>query len=169
MEVFLLKKTMLTCPKVGLIFVCYSLFIILISVFIAFLIQNILVGCIFVLFIESFAVFGFWCLWGRAVFRAWIPVSIDEKGVSNRYCKISWDEIEGVGFDYLQYPLDRMRFREADVGMILYFSKKKDRESLAGCSLRDTVFFPKNQKSIELIRQYAPDVLERLGMKHRDE
>jgi hypothetical protein len=31
------------------------------------------------------------------------------------------------------------------------------------------VFFPKNQRSIEIIRQYAPDVLERLGMKHRDE
>ena len=154
-----------TCPKLILIFICRSLFGVLLSIVPAFLFKDRLYTFIFFICIEILIVVSLLCVWKRSLFRAWILVSVDETGISNRYCKLSWNDIQYCGFDYLQHQVYGL-FLSFELGRMFCFSRKEDQCSFSKSSLNDVVFVPYNKKVIEMIKKYAPNLSEDLDLNN---
>ena len=105
---------------------------------------------IIAIFLVLFRIFSFW---KSSVLKSFILVKFDKNGISNRYCSVRWNDVNVIKIDDLHEPNPTL-LKDYNFG-ILYFiqtNQQEISESFLNYDVRDTIFFPCNDKVCELLR-----------------
>ena len=160
MEVKMKKITKFTCPKMALRIVVH--YIIEASLlFLVLLVKYLpvqLLG-VFGVVLSNFMFIKF-NGYGASIFRSFIRVRISEEGISNAFCKIKWEEIRRVEYEYLEIKYNARRHQyiwniTTKYGLVLFVSKIQSNEKITfnNYSLKNTICMPFDENIKKIIEE----------------
>ena len=93
--------------------------------------------------------------YGFSVFRCFILVKIDSKGISNIFCKIKWNEIVDIQYEMLETEFkakyNKMRIA-GNFGLVMFLTgKANENATFRKYSLKKTICVPFDEKIIACI------------------
>lgn len=95
--------------------------------------------------------------YGKAVLKSLILSRVEEGAVSNRFCRITREEIQYVGFEqiYTSHRNNRY-FIRGDFGLVVLISKKETKdENFKNYSIRHTICLPWNDKTQKYLHNFV--------------
>ena len=151
----------LTCPQLVkytiIRFIIYSLMLFLLG-FICEKAMNLINEstdyiCFFAVgvFLISFAIFAYW---GKAVFRSFIMVKINEEGISNRFCRIKWNQIDNFGIVDMDERSPKAFTIKSGL-MISVSANEDDPKDFRDYNYKNSIFVPYNEKTIRAIEYFG--------------
>ena len=162
------QKTVITCEKLALKWLSLLLFCTLFTIFVFCIFDEIIIRVVWIL-IEVLDIFLSAKLsgYGFSVFRSFIFVKIDEKGISNLYCNIRWEEIEKISYEHLltrgRKVIESRRANriKGDFGSVMLITKEQSEKenSFKTYSLKKTICICCNAQIKQFVNQYRPDLL----------
>ena len=148
------KCLKITCPKMAIrwslyIFINILLFFVVFCFSTSFYFKLIFSIAIICSFFISIKLSGY----GFSVFRCFILVKIDSQGVSNAFCKMTWDEIIEIQYETLEtkFKLKASKTRIAgNFGLVMFLSKEENKNiSFRKYLLKNTICLPFDEKIVE--------------------
>ena len=154
------KITKFTCPKMALRIVVH--YIIEASLLFLVLLVKYLPVQLLGVFAVVLSNFMFIKLngYGASIFRSFIRVRISEKGISNAFCKIKWEEIQRTEYEYLEIKCNArtnkyIRLIAGKYGLVLFVSKIQSKEEITfnNYSLKNTICMPFDENIKKIIEE----------------